>query len=68
MTSFKYDANGNKKSETLRNGVVSTYTYNNANRITKLENKLGDMTISSYEYSYYLDGSDACKVRNENRN
>ncbi len=24
------------------------------------------MTISSYEYSYYLDGSDACKVRNEN--
>ncbi len=66
IASYNYDANGNKKSETLGNGVVSTYTYNNANRITKLENKSGNMTISSYEYSYYLDGSDSCKVRSEN--
>ena len=63
--SYTYDANGNKKSETLANGVVSTYTYNKANRITKIENKSGNSDISSYEYSYYLDGSDACKVRNE---
>ena len=63
--SYTYDANGNKKSETLANGVVSTYTYNKANRITKIENKKGNSTISSYEYSYYFDGSDACKVRNE---
>ena len=61
-----YDANGNKKSETLGNGVISTYTYNKANRITKIENKKGNSNISVYEYSYYLDGSDACKVRNEN--
>ncbi len=47
------------------NGVVSTYTYNKANRITNIVNKNGNTTISSYEYSYYLDGSDACKVRNE---
>ena len=66
VVSYTYDANGNKKSETLGNGVVSTYTYNNANKITKLENQSGDMTISSYEYSYYLYGSDACKVRSEN--
>ena len=63
--SYTYDANGNKKSETLANGVVSTYTYNKANRITKLENKSGNVTMSSYEYSYYLDGSDACKIHNE---
>ena len=63
--SYTYDANGNKKSETLANGVVSTYTYNKANRITKIENKSGNTDISSYEYSYYLDGSDACKVRSE---
>ena len=63
--SYTYDKNGNKKTETLANGVVSTYTYNKANRITKIENKSGNTTISSYEYSYYLDGSDACKVRNE---
>lgn len=63
--SYTYDANGNKKTETLENGVVSNYTYNNANKITKIENKSGNTDISSYEYSYYLDGSDACKVRNE---
>ena len=63
--SYTYDANGNKKSETLANGVVSTYTYNKANRITKIENKSGNTDISSYEYSYYLDGSDACKIRSE---
>ena len=63
--SYTYDRNGNKKSETLANGVVSTYDYNNANRIVKLVNKKGNSTISSYEYSYYLDGSDACKVTEE---
>ncbi len=33
--SYTYDANGNKKSETLANGVVSTYTYNKNNRGTQ---------------------------------
>ena len=61
-----YDANGNKVSETLANGVVSTYSYNGCNKVTKLVTKSGNSDISSYEYSYYLDGSDACKVRNEN--
>ena len=46
--------------------MVSTYTYNNANRITNIVNKSGNTDISSYEYSYYLDGSDACKVTEEN--
>ncbi|MCU6720827.1 DUF6531 domain-containing protein, partial [Porcipelethomonas ammoniilytica] len=64
--SYTYDANGNKKSETLANGVVSTYTYNKANRITNIVNKSGNTDISSYEYSYYLDGSDACKKTTEN--
>ena len=63
--SYTYDANGNKKSETLANGVTSTYTYNNNNKVTGITNKKGNSTISSYEYSYYLDGSDACKVRSE---
>lgn len=63
---YTYDANGNKASQTLANGVVSTYTYNNANLITHILNTSGDMTISEYEYSYYLDGSDSCKTRTEN--
>lgn len=62
---YTYDANGNKASEILANGVVSTYTYNGCNKVTNLVTKSGDSAISSYEYSYYLDGSDACKVRNE---
>ena len=64
--SYAYDENGNKISETLANGVVSTYSYNACNKVTKLVTKSGKFDISSYEYSYYLDGSDACKVRNEN--
>ena len=63
---YTYDANGNKVSETLANGVVSTYSYNGCNKVIKLVTKSGNSDISSYEYSYYLDGSDACKVRNEN--
>ena len=64
--SYAYDENGNKISETLANGVVSTYSYNACNKVTKLVTKSGKFDISSYEYSYYLDGSDACKVRTEN--
>ena len=63
--SYTYDANGNKTSETQANGVVSTYTYNSANKITNHITKSGNSTISEYEYSYYLDGSDAFKVRKE---
>lgn len=66
IVNYTYDANGNKATETLGNGVVSTYTYNKANKITNLENKSGNITISSYKYFYYLDGSDSCKVRSEN--
>lgn len=64
--SYTYDANGNKATETLANGVVSAYTYNACNWLTNLLTKSGDSTISDYDYSYYLDGSYACKVRKEN--
>ncbi len=33
--SYAYDENGNKISETLANGVVSTYSYNGCNKVTK---------------------------------
>ena len=65
ITAYTYDAGGNKLTETMANGVVSTYSYNKANKVTGIVNTSGEMTISEYEYSYYLDGSDACKKRTE---
>ena len=66
ITAYTYDANGNKLTETMANGVVSTYSYNQNNKVTGIVNTSGDLTISEYEYTYYLDGSDACKKRTEN--
>lgn len=63
---YTYDKNGNKASEVLANGVISTYTYNLDNKITAITNNKGSKTLSGYEYSYYLDGSDACKKYTEN--
>jgi len=59
---YAYDANGNKLSETLANGVITHYSYNNANRITDLVSTKNGETIESYHYTYYLDGSDAQKT------
>lgn len=64
--SYAHDANDNKTSETLANDMVSTYTYNRNNKVTNLVTQSGNSTISEYEYSYYLCGFDACKVRSEN--
>lgn len=64
--SYTYDANGNKASETLANGVVSNYTYNKSNKIRRIENYSNNALVSAYDYTYYLDGSDASKTRTEN--
>ena len=64
--SYTYDANGNKASETLANGVVSNYTYNKSNKIRRIENYSNNTLVSAYDYTYYLDGSDASKTRTEN--
>lgn len=63
---YTYDANGNKASETLANGVVSNYTYNKSNKIRRIENYSNNTLVSAYDYTYYLDGSDATKTRIEN--
>ena len=55
-TTYTYDANGNRASQTT-DGVTTTYTYNNANLVTGMVNKMGDVVISSFTYTYYADGN-----------
>ena len=64
---YGYDANGNRSSLTLANGVVTSYAYNKANWLTELTNAKGGATLSSYAYSYYADGNQRTKTDNNNR-
>ena len=57
MSTYAYDANGNRIRMTLANGVVSEYTFNLANLVTTMTNRQGTTVLSSFEYSYYLDGN-----------
>ena len=41
---YAYDANGNRISQTLWNGVITEYEYNKANLLTKLTNKQNSTT------------------------
>ncbi len=55
-TTYTYDKNGNRASQSI-GGVTTTYAYNNANLVTELVNKLDGAEISSFVYTYYLDGN-----------
>ena len=63
--SYTYDENGNKASAIYGNGTKTEYSYNLSNHVTSLVNKKSNEIISQYDYTYYLDGSDACKTRTE---
>ncbi len=62
VASYTYDANGNRNSLTYGNGTGTDYDYNLANLVTSLENMKGSSTLSSYAYTYYLDGNQATKA------
>ncbi|MFH2046859.1 MAG: RHS repeat-associated core domain-containing protein [Pseudomonadota bacterium] len=52
LTSYSYDAVGNRASVTYPNGTTAAYTYDSLNRLTLLENrKSGGELISSYNYT-----------------
>ncbi|WP_343277422.1 RHS repeat-associated core domain-containing protein, partial [Ligaoa zhengdingensis] len=61
IAAYTYDANGNRASLT-QGGVTTTYTYNDANLVTSLTNKKGTDILSSYSYTYYLDGNQRTKT------
>ena len=54
---YTYDANGNRATLTGNNGIVTTYTYNDGNLVVSLTNRKGNAIVSSYQYTYYMDGN-----------
>lgn len=61
-SAYTYDTNGNRASVTYNNGLSETYTYNLANFVTNVTNKKGASTLSSYIYTYNLDGNQRTKL------
>ncbi len=55
MTTFAYDAGGNRSRMTRANGTITTYAYNARNWLTGLTNRKSDGTvISSFTYQHGL--------------
>ena len=65
---YAYDDNGNRASlEYPESGLATAYAYNAANLVTTLENKRGDRTVSSFSYTYYLDGNQKSRTEADGR-
>lgn len=62
ITNYTYDANGNRSTMTISGGVSTVYTYNDANLVTKLTNKVNGATVSEFTYTYYTDGNQRTKT------
>ena len=67
IATYTYDTNGNRDTLTTANGNVSAYKYNIANKLKLITNKKGTTVLSSYDYSYLLDGNQAAKTDNNGK-
>ena len=62
-----YDVNGNESAVTDGNGNVTTYTYDDQNRVTGVNRKNGNETISnSISYDMGADGKTTTSVKDAN--
>ncbi|MDR0916611.1 MAG: S8 family serine peptidase, partial [Oscillospiraceae bacterium] len=59
---YTYDTNGNRASLVYANGTSEIYAYNRANLVTNVANKRGATVLSSYAYTYRLDGNQISKT------
>jgi YD repeat-containing protein len=50
VIAYTYDAAGNKLAETLPNGELTTYTYDDLNRLTSMVEKRGSTTLFSESF------------------
>ena len=62
VATYRYDLNGNRNELCYSNGLTTDYAYNRANKVTELINKNGNTVLSSYRYTYYLDGNQETKT------
>ncbi|MDO4299815.1 MAG: RHS repeat-associated core domain-containing protein [Clostridia bacterium] len=63
---YTYDKNDNMTGLSVKNGLTSAYTYNDANLLTSLVNKNSTGTLSSCSYTYTPDGNMSRKTENGN--
>ncbi len=60
IAAYTYDEDGNLSSrEATEAGLNSQYTFDYANRLTKMDNKTADKSISSYQSTYLKNGQKA---------
>ena len=66
VAEYLYDENGNRR-QLIQGSIVTDYTYNRANLVTKIENKKGTAVASGWTYGYTLDGNQIKKTDLVNR-
>lgn len=63
LAEYEYDEKGNRKALFYpQSGMETRYKYNDGNKIISLENKRQGTVISSWEYSYDVDGNILSKI------
>jgi len=67
IAAYSYDPNGNCTLIQYNNGIQTDFTYNNANMITQMNNKIGETTLSGYACTYYLDGNQESRTDHQNQ-
>ncbi len=59
VTNYTYDSVGDKLTETLPNGIVTTYSYDDLNRLTDVNETKGTTSLFSQHYVLNGDGTRA---------
>nr|WP_236838697.1 RHS repeat-associated core domain-containing protein [Caldalkalibacillus salinus] len=64
-TTYTYDDNGNRETQTLYNGMHTSYEYDGRNLLTKLRNQFPASSGAEdqiFEYGYYPNGTQEYKI------
>src|SRR5947207_8241055 len=56
QSTYTYHAVGNRETITLPNGIVSTWKYDNLNRLTNLTHQAGTTNLATYVYQLHATG------------